>query len=87
MPGAGWKKLGILYSADAYGEDDTTTCASSLRALSSTANGFPANSTDLKPQLAKLKSAGVDAIFMHGYGAPSAIVYKNAREHGTWRRR
>ncbi|MGL4557690.1 MAG: ABC transporter substrate-binding protein [Afipia sp.] len=80
---AGWKKLGILYSADAYGEDGRDN----MRKLAAGAGvsldreeSFPANSTDLKPQLAKLKSAGVDAIFMHGLGAPSAIVYKNARE-------
>jgi branched-chain amino acid transport system substrate-binding protein len=80
---AGWKKLGILYSADAYGEDGRDN----MRKLAASAGvsldreeSFPANSTDLKPQLAKLKSAGVDAIFMHGLGAPSAIVYKNARE-------
>jgi len=80
---AGWKKLGILYSADAYGEDGRDN----MRKLASAANmslareeSFPANSTDLKPQLAKLRSAGVDAIFMHGLGAPSVIVYKNARE-------
>ena len=80
---AGWKKLGILYSADAYGEDGRNN----MRKLAAGAGvsldreeSFPANSTDLKPQLAKLKSAGVDAIFMHGLGAPSAIVYKNARE-------
>lgn len=80
---AGWKKLGILYSADAYGEDGRDN----MRKLAASAGvsldreeSFPANSTDLKPQLAKLKAAGVDAIFMHGLGAPSAIVYKNARE-------
>lgn len=80
---AGWKKLGILYSADAYGEDGRDN----MRKLAAGSGvslvreeSFPANSTDLKSQLAKMKSAGVDAIFMHGYGAPSAIVYKNARE-------
>jgi branched-chain amino acid transport system substrate-binding protein len=80
---AGWKKLGILYSADAYGEDgrdNMRKLAASAGVSLAREESFPANSTDLKPQLAKLKSAGVDAIFMHGLGAPSAIVYKNARE-------
>ena len=80
---AGWKKLGVLYSADAYGEDGRDN----LRKLAPAAGdsvdreeSFPANATDLKSQLAKMKSAGVDAIFMHGLGAPSVIVYKNAKE-------
>lgn len=81
----GWKKLGILYSADAYGEDGRDN----LRKLAQNANitltreeSFPPASTDLKPQLTKLGASGVDAIFMHGLGAPSAIVYRNARELG-----
>ncbi|MBK7719523.1 MAG: ABC transporter substrate-binding protein [Simplicispira sp.] len=80
---AGWKKLGVLYSADAYGEDGRDN----MRRLAPTAGvtitreeSFPSASTDLKPQLAKLSAAGVDAIFMHGLGAPSVIVYRNARE-------
>lgn len=80
---AGWKKLGIIYSADAYGEDGRDNMRKLAPAAGVTLareESFPANSTDLKPQLAKLKSAGVDAIFMHGIGAPSVIVYKNARE-------
>lgn len=82
---AGWKKLGILYSADAYGEDGRDN----MRKLAPRAGvslareeSFPPASTDLKPQLAKLAAAGVDAIFMHGLGAPSAIVYRNAKEMG-----
>lgn len=80
---AGWKKLGILYSADAYGEDgrdNLRRLAPGVGVSLDREESFPANSTDLKSQLAKLKSAGVDAIFMHGLGAPSVIVYKNARE-------
>jgi branched-chain amino acid transport system substrate-binding protein len=59
---AGWKKLGILYSADAYGEDgrdNLRKLASSAEVSLAREESFPANSTDLKPQLAKLKSAGV----------------------------
>lgn len=81
----GWKRLGILYSADAYGEDGRDN----LRKLAQSANitlareeSFPPASTDLKPQLTKLAASEVDAIFMHGLGAPSAIVYRNARELG-----
>jgi branched-chain amino acid transport system substrate-binding protein len=80
---AGWTKLGILYSADAYGEDgrdNLRKLAPATGVVLQREESFPANSTDLKSQLAKLKSAGVDAIFMHGLGAPSVIVYKNARE-------
>src|SRR5690606_29031070 len=73
---AGWTKLGVLYSADAYGEDGRDN----MRKLAPAAGvaltreeSFPPASTDLKPQLAKLSAAGVDAIFMHGLGAPSAI--------------
>lgn len=80
---AGWEKLGILYSADAYGEDGRDN----LRRLAAEAGialdqeeSFPATATDLKPQLAKLNAAGLDAVFMHGLGAPSVIVYRNARE-------
>lgn len=80
---AGWKKLGVLYSADAYGEDGRDN----MRKLAPTAGvtiareeSFPPAATDLKSQLTKLSAAGVDAIFMHGLGAPSVIVYRNARE-------
>lgn len=82
---AGWKKLGILYSSDAYGEDGRA----SLKKLAPAAGiavvgeaSFPATATDLKSQLTSLKGAGVDAIFMHGIGAPSVVVYKNAKELG-----
>lgn len=80
---AGWKKLGVLYSSDAYGEDGRDN----MRKLAPGAGlaitreeSFPPAATDLKSQLTKLSAAGVDAIFMHGLGAPSAIVYRNARE-------
>lgn len=82
---AGWTKLGVLYSADAYGEDGRDNMRKLAPAAGVTLTreeSFPPASTDLKPQLAKLSAAGVDAIFMHGYGAPSAIVYRNARELG-----
>ncbi len=82
---AGWNKLGVLYSADAYGEDGRDN----MRRLAPAAGvnltreeSFPPAATDLKPQLTKLAAAGVDAIFMHGLGAPSVIVYRNARELG-----
>lgn len=80
---AGWSKLGILYSADAYGEDGRNNMrklAPAAKVSIAREESFPPASTDLKPQLAKLAAAGVDAIFMHGLGAPSAIVYRNARE-------
>ncbi len=82
---AGWSKLGVLYSADAYGEDgrdNMRKLASSAKVSITREESFPPTSTDLKPQLAKLAAAGVDAIFMHGLGSPSAIVYRNAREMG-----
>lgn len=82
---AGWQKLGILYSSDAYGEDGRDN----MRALAPEAGlelarevSFPPNATDLKSQLTILKNAGVDAIFMHGIGAPSVMVYTNAQELG-----
>jgi branched-chain amino acid transport system substrate-binding protein len=80
---AGWKKVGILYSADAYGEDGRDNMRRLARSAGITVvreESFPPASTDLKPQLTKLGAAHIDAIFMHGLGAPSAIVYKNARE-------
>ena len=82
---AGWTKLGILYSADAYGEDgrdNMRKLAPAAKVKIAREESFPPASTDLKPQLAKLAAAGVDAIFMHGLGAPSAIVYRNAKEMG-----
>lgn len=80
---AGWKKLGVLYSADAYGEDgrdNMRRLAPAKTVAIAREESFPANATDLKSQLTNLKAAGVDAIFMHGVGAPSVVVYKNARE-------
>lgn len=82
---AGWKKLGVLYSADAYGEDgrdNMRKLAPGAGVAIAREESFPPATTDLKPQLAKLAAAGVDAVFMHGLGAPSAIVYRNAREMG-----
>lgn len=80
---AGWKRLGILYSADAYGEDgrdNMRRLAPGRKIAIGREESFPANATDLKSQLTNLKSAHIDAIFMHGVGAPSVVVYKNARE-------
>ncbi|MBE0591327.1 MAG: ABC transporter substrate-binding protein [Gemmatimonadales bacterium] len=82
---AGWTRLGVLYSADAYGEDgrdNMRKLAPGAGVAITREESFPPASTDLKPQLAKLSAAGVDAVFMHGLGAPSAIVYRNARELG-----
>lgn len=80
---AGWKRLGILYSADAYGEDgrDNMRRLAPAKGIAiGREESFPNNATDLKSQLTNLKSAKVDAVFMHGVGAPSVVVYKNARE-------
>lgn len=80
---AGWNKLGVLYSADAYGEDgrdNMRRLAPAKGVAIGREESFPANATDLKSQLTNLRTAGVDAIFMHGVGAPSVVVYKNARE-------
>jgi branched-chain amino acid transport system substrate-binding protein len=80
---AGWKRLGVLYSADAYGEDgrdNMRKLAPSKGIAIGREESFPNNATDLKSQLTNLKTAKVDAVFMHGVGAPSVVVYKNARE-------
>lgn len=80
---AGWKRLGILYSSDAYGEDGRNNMRRLAPAKGITITreeAFSPTSTDLKAQLTNLKNAGVDAVFMHGVGAPSVVVYKNARE-------
>ncbi len=80
---AGWKSLGVLYSADAYGEDGRDNMRKLAPAKGiriGREESFPNNATDLKSQLTNLKSAKVDAVFMHGVGAPSVVVYKNARE-------
>jgi branched-chain amino acid transport system substrate-binding protein len=80
---AGWKRLGILYSADAYGEDGRNNMrrlAPSRGIVIGREESFPNTATDLKSQLTNLKTASVDAVFMHGVGPPSVVVYKNARE-------
>ncbi len=80
---AGWKRLGILYSADAYGEDgrDNMRRLAPAKGIAiGREESFPNNATDLKSQLTNLKTSKVDAVFMHGVGAPSVVVYKNARE-------
>ncbi len=82
---AGWKRIGVLYSSDAYGEDGRDN----MRRLAATKGvvvgreeSFASTATDLKPQLTNLRSANVDAIFVHGIGAPSVVVYRNAAELG-----
>ena len=82
---AGWKRMGVLYSSDAYGEDGRDN----MRRLAATKGvvvgreeSFASTATDLKPQLTNLRSANVDAIFVHGIGAPSVVVYRNAAELG-----
>ena len=80
---AGWKRIGILYSSDAYGEDgrDNMRKFAASKGISiGREESFSPTTTDLKSQLTNLKNAGVDAIFMHGVGAPSVVVYRNARE-------
>jgi branched-chain amino acid transport system substrate-binding protein len=80
---AGWKRLGILYSSDAYGEDgrDNMRRLAPAKGIAvAREESFPNNATDLKSQLTNLRTARVDAVFMHGIGAPSVVVYKNARE-------
>lgn len=70
---ARWTKLGVLYSADAYGEDGRDNMRKLAPAAGVTIareESFAPTATDLKPQLTKLWAGGVDAIFMHGLGAP-----------------
>lgn len=80
---AGWKRMGVLYSSDAYGEDgrDNMRRLAPAKGVSiAREESFAPTATDLKAQLTNLKNASVDAVFMHGVGAPSVVVYRNARE-------
>jgi branched-chain amino acid transport system substrate-binding protein len=82
---AGWKRLGVLYSSDAYGEDgrdNMRRLSASKGVLIAREESFSPTATDLKPQLVNFRSANVDAIFVHGVGAPSVVVYRNASELG-----
>jgi branched-chain amino acid transport system substrate-binding protein len=82
---AGWKRMGVLYSSDAYGEDgrdNMRRLAATKGVVGGREESFASTATDLKPQLTNLRSANVDAIFVHGIGAPSVVVYRNAAELG-----
>jgi len=82
---AGWKRMGVLYSSDAYGEDgrdNMRKLAGSKGVVIGREESFAPTATDLKPQLVNFRSANVDAIFVHGIGAPSVLVYRNAAELG-----
>jgi len=82
---AGWKRMGVLYSSDAYGEDGRNNMrrqAAGKGISIAREESFSPTATDLKPQLANLRSANVDAIFVHGIGAPAVVVYRNAAELG-----
>lgn len=82
---ANWKKMGVLYSSDAYGEDGRDNMrrqAAQKGVTIAREEAFSPTATDLKPQLANLRAANVDAIFVHGIGAPAVVVYRNAGELG-----
>jgi hypothetical protein len=62
------------------GRDNMRKLAASKGLSIGREESFSPTTTDLKSQLTNLKNASVDAIFMHGVGTPSVVVYRNARE-------
>lgn len=81
----GLSSLGVLYVGNAYGEDgrdNIQSLAGDFGVSVDAVESFPPDATDLKSQLTNITNAGVDAIFVHGVGAPSVVAYTDAQALG-----
>jgi branched-chain amino acid transport system substrate-binding protein len=79
----GVKKIGIIGDTSGYGEGNTSTLASALKAngVQVVVNAtYDFSATDYSGQILKLKQAGVDAAYFEGYDLEVGQLVKQAKQ-------
>lgn len=80
----GVRKVGLLYSNNGYGEDGLESikryAADSSELQLVGVESFAEGATDLRPQLAKLQNAGVEAVYLQAVGGSAVVAYRSAKE-------
>jgi len=77
----GWKKIGLLYANNGYGQDPANRINDVAKDFDVTITGseaFDDTSTDVTAQLAKLGEAGPDAVLVWATNPANAVVAKSA---------
>lgn len=81
----GYTSLGILYSDEEYGRGLQASITENFKKLDGNivaSEAMPLESTDARTQLAKIKSANPDALFVVGLPSGAAAAMKQARALG-----
>jgi len=81
----GYDKIGIMHSTDSYGSGIAEPAQKALEELGKPAVGvetFSYKDQDFSSQLLNLNDAGAEAIFVHTYNVPTAIIAKQIDELG-----
>jgi len=81
----GWKKIGLLYANNGYGQDPANRIADVAKDFDVTITGseaFDDTSTDVTAQLAKLGEGSPDAVLVWATNPANAVVAKSAESIG-----
>jgi len=81
----GYDKIGIMHSTDSYGKGILEPALEALKELGKSVVGvetFSYTDQDFSSQLLNLNGAGAEAIFVHTYDVPTAIIVKQIDELG-----
>ena len=75
------KKIGVIYSNDDFGQGglNSLSAAAEAKGLEVVSESFANEDKDMTTQLSKLKSAGIDALFIWCQYTPGALCMKQAR--------
>lgn|GEM_PF-566187 len=82
---SGWKKVGLLYANNGYGQDPANRIADVAKDFDVTITGseaFDDTSTDVTAQLAKLGEGDPDAVLVWATNPANAVVAKSAESIG-----
>jgi len=81
----GYKNVGIIYEEIAFTQTEAQNLTNDLKALGikSESVGLPTSATSATPEMSTLKSAGAQAVYAAGFGAPQGYIYA-ARPELNW---
>ncbi len=80
-----FKRIGIIYIEDVWGQEAESSFVKQLHALNNDivfSEGFSKQTKDFKELIAKLKTKSLDALFIAAYGPGVGILAKQIRESG-----
>jgi len=81
----GYKRVGIITSADAFGNSQAAAVEPALKAAGLTVTAvesFPDATTNVEPELQQLQATKPDAVFFEAYGAPAGYLLSSLQKVG-----